>query len=325
MLVDDFLSFLNKREVDYTTNDQSVILAEAPCCGGHNKVYLYKEDSDPGRPIYGKCMKCDQAWNSYTYLSELGFDDKEIDILHGMVELKNLELGMINAIDFNLFQGKAKAKTETAYFDVNHYYPLEEVADHEASKYAISRGWTIDRKDDILVDIYSNSVVFVVRDAEGNALGYQKRFLVPPRPEMKVQSAKGFKKTQHILQYPNNGDILVCEGPFTALSAWHYGYHAVCTFGAGVSEKQIQLIIELAKKTGKKVGVSFDLDKAGQKGYRIIATAMHWEHIPVFVVKPEVGNDLNDSWKAGKGIQLLPPDTDDITIPELPFSVEDFL
>jgi len=325
MLVDDFVNFLDHNDIGYTTNDQSIIFSEAPCCGGINKIYLFKNDSDPGQPFFGKCMKCDQPWNSFTYLSELGHELKELDILHGSTDLKDMELGVATSMEFDLLKSGPKKAEEIVDFDLGFFVPLAEKPNHPASKYAISRGWTTQQSDSILVDLFTNSVVFVVRDLEnGKVMGYQRRFLVPPRPEMKVKSAKGFKKTQHIMEFPGSGDILVCEGPFTALSAWHYGYHAVCTFGAGVSERQIALIIALARKTGKKVGVAFDLDKAGRKGYRVVRLGMYWEKIPTYQVRPETGNDLNDSWKAKKGLVILPSMKDDITVPELELPEEGF-
>jgi DNA primase len=142
---------------------------------------------------------------------------------------------------------------------------------------------------------------------------------------MKVKSAKGFKKTQHILEFPGAGDIMVCEGPFTGLSAWHFGFHAVVTFGSGVSEQQLALIAALARKTGKRVGVAFDEDKAGRKGYRTVKLGMYHEKIPTFRIRPETGNDLNDSWKAGKGIRRIADSKEDITIPELELPEEGLL
>lgn len=323
MLVDDFVAFLLKNDIEHTTNDQSIIFSEAPCCGGHNKIYLFRNDSEPGVPFFGKCMKCDTPWNSFTYLSELGYELSELDALHGSLDLKDMALAIQTP---ELFESKIALKPveQEKDFDISAFFPISEMPNHEASKYAISRGWTLQQNDSILIDIYTNSVVFVVRRA-GAVVGYQKRFLVPPRPEMKVKSAPGFKKTQHIMEFPGNGPIMICEGPFTALSAWHYGYHAVCTFGAGITEHQIDLIADLARRTGKAVGVAFDLDAAGKKGYRIIRLGMYHEKIKTFQVRPEEGNDLNDSWKAKKGIVLVPSSSDDVTIPELAFPDEGLL
>lgn len=328
MKVDDFISYLDVNDVEYTTNDQSIILTEAPCCGGYRKIYLFKEEHQD-KPLFGKCMKCDTGWNSASYLRELGHDNAAIDVLHGTADLGAVELAVGTAIGFDLMRAdRPEAEEEVLKnYEISDFYKVPELPDHEASVYAKTRGWVARFADDILIDIFASAVVFICREGD-RVVGYQRRFLNPPRPDMKAKSVAGFKKTQHIIEYPNDGDIVICEGPFTALSAWHYGYHGICTFGAGVTERQIELVAALAKRTGKAVGVAFDLDKAGRKGLRIIRTGMHWHGIPTFRVRPAAAegmingklkplNDLNDAWLAGAGITVITADKDDITIPEL--------
>lgn len=316
MKPDDFTAFLDQNDIEYTLNEQSIILAESPCCGGHRKIYLYREDVQD-KPLFGKCMKCDTTWSSRSYLTELGFEHGAVDALHGTTDFRTAELGVQTVMAFDLLKNTppVKLKPQEKIFDITQYYKVTDMPDSSPAKYAKLRGWTEAQADDILIDIFAQAVVFVCRE-DGKVVGTQSRFLRPPFPHMKVKSAAGFKKTQHILEFPNDGDILICEGPFTALSAWHYGYHGICTFGSGVSERQIQRIADLADRTGKKVGVAFDLDKAGKKGYRVIRMGMYWRKIPTFRVRPEVGNDLNDSWKAGKGVVLIPEDGD-VMIPDL--------
>ena len=325
MKLDRFISFLDEHEILHRVNDESIILNEAPCCGGGQKIYLYKEEL-ADKPFFGKCMKCDTSWNSWTYLNEIGIDRTLNDVLHGQSELGKVELGVSTVMGFDLLRpgGREKeVKEPPKVADITGFYRITELPDHEATKYAIKRGWHSAFADDILIDIYSNSVIFVARK-DGVPIGYQGRFLKPRNPKMKTKTMTGFKKTQHVIEFPNSGDILICEGPFTALAAWHYGYHAICTMGSGVSTTQIQLVAEIAKRTGKRVGVAFDMDAAGKKGLRAVRLGMYHHKVPTFRVRPEHGNDLNDSWQAGKGVIVIEADQDDITIPDLNFEETDF-
>lgn len=316
MKPDEFIAFLNENGIKHTINSQSIILEESPCCNSHKKIYLYREENR-GKPLFGKCMKCDTSWSSWSYLREIGIDIKTIDALHGTANLNTASLGLAPiGIDLVAVAPKKAEIRQEQIYDISLYYKVTDLPDSAMSKYAIKRGWTPAQSEDILVDMFSQAVVFVCRE-NGKVVGTQHRYLKPPFPNMKVKSAPGFKKTQHILQFPNNGDILVCEGPFTALAAWHYGYHGVCTFGSSVSQRQIDLIASLAKTTGKKVGVAFDKDSAGKKGSKLVRLGMHWQSISTFQVFPEYGNDLNDSWMAKKGIIIKESDKDDITVPDL--------
>lgn len=322
MDAEKFIDFIDQRGIEYRLTDESIILNEAPCCGGQKKIYLFREGR-PGQPLFGKCYKCDTTWSSWTYLREMGYDLGEIGQLHGESTLTHTEatdsLGSLDLLEpvGTVVTKETKPVSTGQVFLVSHFYTVPEMPDSEAAAYAIKRGWTPAQLDTILIDHHSNSVVFVCYEGEA-IIGYQRRFLHPVDPKNKTKTVQGFKKTQHIMEYANKGDIMVCEGPFTALSAWHYGFHAVCTFGAGVSEKQAELVKQLAISTGKSVGTAFDLDVAGRKGYKTLATALYWEGVPVYKIRPETGNDLNDSWQAGKGYVRI-DDNEDLTIPDLKF------
>jgi hypothetical protein len=171
------------------------------------------------------------------------------------------------------------------------------------AKYAISRGVPPALYDKVLVDYKGGSIVFPVM--EGNrCVGYQKRLLMPGDPKRKAHTPPGFEKGKHILEYPNSGDIAVVEGPFTAISAYCFGFHAVCTFGAGVSQQQLEKIEELATTSGKSVAVGYDLDDAGLKGLYKIVNYLSNRGVPTVRIIPTVGNDLNDSFMSGNGYRI---------------------
>lgn len=316
MNTEDFLVILEANGLSHGTNQKSVIIRDAPCCSKKNKLYFFKRDSDA--PLFGKCMSCDTTWNSISYLIQAGIPEDKVRQLHNTgVMPDEIVLGMTK-IDLLGKKVVAEEKTEDPVFDDSTFYSVESSPDHPASIYAKKRGYTQDHSDKIMIDKLSNSVVYLVKK-DGKLIGWQKRFVKPVHKDMKTKSAPGFSKTKHILEFPNNGDLLVCEGPATALSAWHYGFHAVCTFGAAVSPTQIKLIMEIVSKRGCKVGTAFDLDKAGKRGSRNVRLNMYWAGVSTFRVVPEYGNDLNDSWMAGKGYTVVPPEEDNLMLPDLDF------
>ena len=314
MTLDDFLDFLGAHGVAYKTIEKSIILSDCPSCGtAKDKVWLFKDRRDEGGPFFGQCMKCSEKTNSYAYLLAAGVEKSDIDALHARA-VESLNLRMMPAL--NLFGGREEVEKEEPArvepIDISAFIKIPEIPKHPASLYAIKRGWTDAQTNEILIDYFSAAVVFIIRD-KGEPVGFQKRFLNPFDPKMKTMSSRGFQKSRFVVEYPNDGDICVCEGPFTALSAYHFGYHAVCTFGSNVGALQLDRIGELAKTTGKSVAIAFDLDDAGRKGYLRIRSAMCERGICTYRVKPEYGNDINDSWQAGKGVVVIPAeDTDSV-------------
>ena len=73
----------------------------------------------------------------------------------------------------------------------------------------------------------------------------------------------------------------------------------------------------------KKVAIAFDLDQAGRKGYMNIRNYMFHNDIRSYRVKPEYGNDLNDSWVAGMGLTVLGENESDAVLDRLnlPFPI----
>lgn len=326
MTLDEFTEFLDSHGIHYKVAQNSIVMRDCPHCNSNKeKVWFFKERRSEEMPFFGQCMKCEAKMSSSSYLISVGIDKGAVNRLHG----RALGLGGEFKLDvlpaLNLFGDHDDAETEDEQLkpiepvDVSAFVSIEAMPDHPASKYAISRGWTPIQKKDILIDYFSSAVVFVVRH-NGESVGFQRRFLNPTDPDRKTLSSLGFQKNRFTIEYPNDGDILVCEGPFTALSAWHFGYHAVCTFGSGVGDEQIKKIAEIAESTGKSVAVAFDLDSAGRKGYAKVRSRLFERGVSVYRVKAEEGNDLNDSWKAGKGVVVL-DDYADSSIPllDLPF------
>ena len=321
MQVEEFVDFLSANGLEFHTTDRSIVLRESPCCGDPDKIYMFKDSNKAGRDgFYGKCMKCDTEWSSRTYLAEMGIDSSVIAALHGIENLEGFSLTTLPTLEIGgkteVDRGEEIPEAPAPEFSVDGFFQVSDFPDHEAARYAVSRGWTSAWEDTLMIDIMANAVVFVCRE-DGKVVGYQKRFLHPSDPKKKTKSVSGFRKTQHLILFPGNGDLTVCEGPFNGLSAWHYGRSGVVTFGSAVSERQVELIAAMAKRDGKSVGIAFDLDAAGRKGYRRLRLSLYWRGVNSYRIKPEFGNDLNDSWKAGKGLVVIPPELDDVTVPDL--------
>lgn len=316
MTLDEFIEFLETHGVSHHTTTGSIIISECPSCGSSkDKIWLYKDRPHENGPFFGKCMKCDEKWNSRSLLLALGIDSGEVRALHGIYE--DFNLSIMPVID--LFGTKAEKvieAPETPHCDVSMFLPVDAVSKCEAAQYAVRRGFTPVQNNDVLIDYYTQSVVFVVRDGD-KIVGYQRRFVHPIDPKMKTMSSPGFQKRNFVMSFPNDGDICVCEGPFTALSAWHFGYYGICTFGSNVGERQIDVISNIAAKAGKSVAVAFDNDKSGRKGFARVSSALKWRNIQAYRIRPETGNDLNDSWLAKTGVKVITTEMEDFSIPDL--------
>jgi hypothetical protein len=231
----------------------------------------------------------------------MGIPRPEVFAAHGLDPVASLK-SMVPSL--NEFAGKTANPEEEEVprdTDISKFFRISDWPNHPASKYAITRGVTSEQYDDILIDHATNAVVFVCRDGD-EVTGYQKRFVKPRDSRKKTKSSDGFRKTKELLIFCRDADILVCEGPFTALAAWHYGYCAICTFGSGMSTEQIDKIVKLAENGGKKIGIAYENDDAGNLSYDRLRKALYWLGQELFKVMPEVGKDLNDSWQEGKGI-----------------------
>jgi hypothetical protein len=326
MTLDDFLDFLSANGIPYKTTHQSIVLSGCPSCNSDkDKVWLFKSRKGDAGSFAGQCMKCEHKINSFSFLIEQGFDREVVTKLHGFGRTE-LDLRILPALDiFGANEPvEQKVEQEVRPVEISAFVKLTDIPNHPASWYALKRGWTKAQMDDILIDYFTSAVVFVVRDGD-KVVGFQKRFIQPFDPKFKTMSSQGFLKRKYVIEYPNNGDVCVCEGPFTALSAWHFGFHAICTFGSNVGEEQIDKIWQVAESTGKQVAIAFDLDAAGKKGYLRIRNAMFYRDIATYRIRPESGNDLNDSWEKGKKYIVIPADQTDSVLDRLSLPFASFL
>ena len=315
--VEKFEDFLTANNIDFKDNGRSVILQSCPECGDAKwKVWFSHDMPESGDRLLGKCFKCSKGWSSVSYLLESEIEKKEVLDLHEINrtagENEGLKLEKLSLVPM------AKAQEDkTMEFSLSDFIPMKDCLNSYHAKYAISRGVPPALYDKVLVDFKGGSIVFPVME-RGRCVGYQKRLLKPADPSRKAHTPIGFEKGKHVLEYENNGDLLAVEGPFTAISGFVFGFHSLCTFGAGVSSEQLNIISEIAERTGKRVAVGYDTDAAGVKGLFKIKNCLERRGIEVYRVIPEFGSDLNDSWQAGKSYRIETPDESvDTSVPFL--------
>jgi hypothetical protein len=313
MELEEFENFLDENGIDYKHSGQSIVMKECPECGSKSwKVHFFRERDDNFKPFFGKCFsgKCEKKFSSFSYLISFGIDKSIVYKLHG----KDPEVNLKNMLPSIIINEKPKKVVLEPDIEVNisKFFKISDWPDHPASKYAMKRKLPEDLYSKVYINPDNNSVVFLCYK-DGKVVGYQERYIMPINPNMKAKTSYGFKVSEYIMEFANSGDIAVCEGPFTATSAYSLGYYAICTFGSNISENKLKKIANLAKKLNKKVGIAIENkiengklcnDDANLKAYNKIKNFMFWEKIETFKIYPE-DKDLNDALINNKRILQL--------------------
>ena len=311
-IIEKFIDCVEEYGVTVRDTGSAILLNQCPSCGinGKFKVSFTHSSVETHGRLLGQCFaaSCGEGYTSYKYLAILGVPTEENQTLHGYSP--DHAIKQLNPdIPDNLFpanfaiakdQGSTKPKEDLVEY-VAGLSEINDLPNHDASLYAISRGVKPAHHNLVKIDTRSNAVTFLVKE-NGVVTNYQKRYLNPPFKHMKTKNATGHDIHNSILVFDKAySDVVVVEGTFTAIAAHNFGFTAVCTFGAGVKYAQLDKVLPvLAAKGLKKVFLGFDLDAAGQKGQDRAARYFALKGIEVGLVLPEAGNDLNDSWQEGK-------------------------
>lgn len=131
---------------------------------------------------------------------------------------------------------------------------------------------------------------------EGNLVGYQARIVGDkPLGLPRFDNTSGFPKADTLYNWDrargvSQSPVYVVESAITAAYLWELGKVAVATFGAEVSDTQIQLL-----RGFPKIVLSCDNDRAGELATRRLIKALS-RHTVVAVLPPIDGEkaDLND-------------------------------
>ena len=119
------------------------------------------------------------------------------------------------------------------------------------SQYYVSTSGRYDRR--LIIPFENDSEIFY----------FQARTLGDDVPKY-LNPSDEWPKSSHILYpYDEEADaVVVCEGPFDAISLQIQGVNATCTMGCSVSEYQVEAL----KDFRGKVIIGYDNDEAGQRG-----------------------------------------------------------
>ena len=319
MELDDFKDILEDAGVGFKESGQSLAVEYCPeCCRKKYKVLFRVLDVEENRPFFGRCQSgsCGQNYSSFSYLIKMEVDRGDILAAHGQNPEKSLA-DLEHKTDFTEVKQTEviKPKADT---DISKFFSAEVVPKHPSTRYAVNRGYVTRLKNLIKIDSDYGAVVFLVRDDQGKVLGFQKRFTTVLGHAPKTKTSEGFRCSENVLRFKNDGPLVMCEGPFTALSAWHWGFDAISTFGSGVGPKQMDLVFDIIQSENKEILVALENDAAGDKYYEKISTYLMWKDIKQpQVILPDVGDDLNDSWMAKESYHIEDGDFINPAIPNV--------
>lgn len=248
-------TFLDKQGKHFSHGPQSFV-SDCMACGKESHMYIRKED---GQTI---CFKCGTTWNWRGLVATISGCNVEDawNVLFGpgagdQLHKLNIHLGNIET---DITEKKDKPMALPLDF-----FPVQN--SEAGMEYLRSRGVCENLIDDYEIRFHTpmNAVVFPVF-MDGSTYGWQARRIAPKEGEIRLISAKGFKKANFLLNYDiakEKKDIILTEGPFDCLHTDVDDYGAVCSFGKLVSFKQIKLILD---SKAENVYLGLDSDAARQ-------------------------------------------------------------
>ena len=304
MDLEDFTEALESIDADYYFSGNSIRLRECPECTQKNRDVIMDVSETENVKVYlGKCVSgsCGQGYSSMSYLVKMGMDEADARSFHGFNPHANFKKAFSreDVVKNKFFGPETEKVSGFVDKDISRFMTLDQWPDHPVADYINGRGYRDSFcHDSVLMDTDNSAVVFVARDRHGEFLGFQRRFIKPLGDEPKTKTSMGFKAHDHIIVFnPGKTKIAICEGPFTAITAAIWGYTGVATFGADVSQNQLNKVLEIYNTGGyDSIHVAEDNDEAGKKFYNKIKGFFSDHCIQPDILKTKVGNDINDAW-----------------------------
>lgn len=291
---DKFIDLCEEQGVVFKDAGQGLRFHECPFCGTNKwKAWLFKES------LKGRCAKCERGYTGQSLLIAYGIDRAIVEASFGVSTDCELDL------DSDLEESEDEDEVpEIAW--LQNWCTIDSMPDHEASKYAISRGVDESLYEEVLINPSANSVVFLCKSLLGKVIGYQSRFLHPGLGP-KTATMTGFQARLSVMFYLRAGrPIVACEGPFDAVAAYRMGFSAGCCFGSNLSYAQLVAFqMAMAQNGSKGLIAGFDNDSAGERAKRKFLNFCVDSDIPVRVAYPEFGKDLNESYCAGMKVRIV--------------------
>jgi len=275
---DLFQQALDAFDLQFKTNRRSIILRDCPeCARSKYSVWMFRPELKTGR-TGGQCWICGATFSSHTYLVKCGVDEtdarKALGIGRQSPDLSP-DAWKLPSFDKDLFQEEEAERFIAKQASVpSHFFRASDWTSHPAAVYARKRGAIAPLSHEVFIDPHTNAVAFPI-SCDGVLVGFQKRYVTPQT--IKTRTDPNIPKKLSFIQYGIKGNPLcVVEGPFDAIAAAWFGYHAVCTMGAEVSRGQIQRIAIMAAEhtPGREVYIGFDRDNPGEIGARKVAKCL---------------------------------------------------
>ena len=251
----------------------------------HASCVIYGVNDD--RPNWF-CFACEEHGDFVSFVAKCFDSDYRYakDWLlenYGDVFLVNSRLELED-IDLSKETDDKKYLDESFLANLQNYHP-----------YMTKRGLSdeIIEKFELKYDPLDQTIVFPIRDQKGNLVSFTKRSV----NTKKFYIPKDFKKENIYLLYNilSEGitDIGVCEGQFSALTAWQYGVPSVALMGAGTTEAQMGVLNSIPVK---RFRLLYDGDSAGRKGAERFKKLVRKDIFVDDIILPD-GKDVNDLTK----------------------------
>lgn len=147
---------------------------------------------------------------------------------------------------------------------------------------------------DIGYDDATNTMTMPVRDYTGKTVFVYRRNVERKFFNNAVGTPRGlyvYGMYEVMKNISKIDELLVCEAPIDALSAWSNGKFAIATFTAQLTPVQISIIKQIPVR---KIVSAYDNDEAGKKATAKLFKLLGNSKIQYRLIFPEYAKDLND-------------------------------
>lgn len=257
---------------------------------------ILKSDLYRNGKLYPKgtfnCFTCGQTGTIEEFVSKL-YGKQDGGYFGKQYISKNFVAVAVNErekLNLNLSRGK-KEKTQIEYVDeaeldsyrwLHSYHKKRGLSDKVISYF------------DIGYDDKTNTMTMPVRDYTGGTVFVYRRSVERKFFNNAVGTPRGlyvYGMYEVMKNISKIDELLVCEAPIDALSAWSNGKYAIATFTAQLTPVQISIIKKIPVR---KIVSAYDNDEAGQKATTKLFKLLGNTKLKYRLNFPEYAKDLND-------------------------------
>jgi hypothetical protein len=293
---------LQEEGIPFKTNARSTI-THCPSCEKPWKLWLMKPRDSSSPWSNGQCWSCGEKFNSLTLLVGNNVDKDRAKSLLGLKETITLE----NLYDFEAFKFKPDPIEILEPIEIKMPFPtIESNLSHPISKYAFKRGVVkTPLTKQVFIDTRAGAVVFPIYYKNEKLIGYQKRYINPIGN--KTKTSDGIPVASSVWTIKNeNKPVLLVEGPFDAIAAYHFGYTPICFFGAQPTKTKLLIAADEFLKGGSDyLYIGFDDDPVGEAAAVEAMNILDSFGIPTKRIVPANSKDFNEQLgKPGECVKL---------------------